>query len=389
MKKRPYLFFLSDTTGYRVGNIVQGILQECHRAKVGLLWREHDNFQLQALGHMPLGAVVWGKMNSIEPLLRSIGDRFPVVSTISHTLERPFYTVVPDPVDVARQAAGHLVGEGLRNFIFVGSRRNLAAQLRHAAFQAEILRRGLEAKVHFFNVELADRFWGADSERGQAFVRFLRRTSLPVGVFAFNDQTAASCLECAEMAEIRVPHEMAIVGVDDHPIFSRMIMPLSTVKIDYTEIGRVAANLLLKPRPGRAGAKESFHRFVGGQLIVRQSSRLRLLSDSRLARALEYVHENYQLPLSLPDLAKRAGMSRASFAHHFQRAAGESPIRYLVHLRLAQAKLMLAESVQTVSEISHHVGFTDQGYFTRAFKREIRLTPTEYRRRHMLRRLTV
>lgn len=385
--KRRFILFVSNTTGFRVGSIVNGILHECHRSNIGLLWREFDHCDLKTLRDRPLGVVVWGKLASIEGLLEEINGRFPIVSTISHTLNLPVHTVVPDPVAIATQVAAHLVEEGLRNFIYVGAKKNPAAQLRAKAFEKELHRRLGVVKVTFFNADLEDRFWGADTDRGHAFIQLLRKSPMPVGVFAFNDQTAASCLECAELAGIRVPQQMSVVGVDDHPIFSRMYLPLSTVKVDYAEIGQMAVRLLLKAKSERRGAISAQRHFVGGQLIVRESSRPRLVGDAQISRGLHYLHEYFAKPISLVELAAQAGMSRASFAARFHRAVGVPPMRYLSNLRLDQAKLLLAESPLTISEIAFRVGFEDQGYFTRAFKKNLRTTPSEFRHAKSLKRL--
>lgn len=385
--KRQYLLFVSNTTGYRVGSIVSGILQECHKSNIGLLWREYDHCDLKTLRDRPMGVVVWGKQANIEGLLKEIDGRFPVVSTISHTLNLPVHTVVPDPITIANQVAAHLVEEGLRNFIYVGAMKNPAAQLRAKAFEEELIRRLGAANVTYFNADLEDRFWGADTDRGHAFIQLLRKSPMPVGVFAFNDQTAASCLECAELAGIRVPQQMSVVGVDDHPIFSRMYLPLSSVRIDYSEIGQIAVKVLLKAKRDRKGSANPQRHFVGGQLILRESSRPRLVGDAQISKGLHYMHEHFADHLSLIELAQQAGMSRASFAARFQRALGIPPMRYLSKLRLDQAKLLLAESPMTISEIAYRVGFEDQGYFTRAFKKILLTTPSEYRRTKSVKRL--
>lgn len=386
--KRRYILFVSDTTGYRVGNIVNGMLKECHEHNISLLWREYENCNISVLREQPLGVVVWGKRASIEGLLKVVGGQFPLVSTISHTLDLPVHTVVPDPGTIARLVATHLVDEGLRNFIYVGSRKNPAAQLRAQIFEAALRQRLGSTKVVFFNVEIENRFWGADTDRGHGFINLLRKTPLPVGVLAFNDQTAASCLECAELAGIRVPQQMSIVGVDDHPIFSRMYLPLSTVKIDYGDIGRRAVGILLKIGRGRPTVTSPQRHFVEGELIVRESSRPRLVGDERVSKALCHVHEHYAERLTLVDLAKQAGMSRASFAARFNCATGDSPMRYLGKVRLDRAKLLLTESPLTISEIAYQVGFEDQGYFSRSFKKAFHTTPSEYRHLKGVKRLT-
>jgi AraC-like DNA-binding protein len=253
--------------------------------------------------------------------------------------------------------------------------------LRAQEFQAElqrILRRNVP--LEFFDADLGERFWGADSELGQSFIRLLKRATAPLGLLALNDQFAASCMECAEAAGVRVPQELSIVGVDDHPIFTQMYQPLSSVKIDYQAIGRKAVSLILQLQPGSKRADIPLRHFIGGQLIVRQSSRPRLLGDEHISKALHHLHENFSKPVTLVELSRMAGMSRTSFATRFQRAVGQAPIRYLITLRLTQAKLLLVESTLTISEVAYRVGFEDQGYFTRAFKKLSGATPTDFRR---------
>lgn len=379
---RQNLLFVSNTTGYRVGRILQGVLQECRKSKLSLLWRESDQTGPETFHRPPHGAIVWDKLSNIERLRKSLGPAIPVVSTIGHTLDLDLPTVIPDPVSISRQVAGHLVEEGLRNFVFVGPVNSPSALLREQAF-AEELKRLLGEGPQFrrFSTDFGERFWGPYTERGKAFIKMLRAAELPLGLFAFNDQIAASCLECADFAGLQVPQQVSIVGVDNHPIFTQLYQPLSSVQVDYEEIGRTAVKLILQMQLSRSHTwHRRDHHFVPGTLVVRQSSRPRLLGDPPISQVLHHLHAHFNEPVTLVGLAKTAGMSRASFALRFQRAVGHAPIRYLINLRLQQAKRLLAESALTVAEISYRVGFEDQGYFTRAFKKLYRTTPTDYRR---------
>jgi AraC-like DNA-binding protein len=190
-------------------------------------------------------------------------------------------------------------------------------------------------------------------------------------------------MECVEAAGLRVPQEIAIVGVDDHPIYTKMYQPLSSVKISYEEIGRRAVGLIQEWRaPGIRREQAPKHCFVPcDELVVRQSSRPRLLGDEQISRALHFLHERFSEPLSLQQLAAVAGVSRTTFTLRFKSAVGDSPNQYLVDFRLQQAKLLLSESMLTVSEIAYRVGFNDPGYFARIFKRTCGVTAKEFRTR--------
>jgi LacI family transcriptional regulator len=376
---RPFVLFVSNATGFRVGRIMHGVAQECRKEKLGVLWRDSDYCDVRSMRRRPAGIIVWDKLANVEKLIATASG-VPIVSTIGLTLDLSIPTVAADPVGIAEKVAGHLVDEGLRNFLFVGPKNHPAARLRAAAFERALRQQLGIVRLQTFNAEFDDQFWGADTERGEAFIALVREEALPLGIFAFNDQIAASCMECVEVAGLRVPQEISIVGVDDHPIYTKMYQPLSSVTVDYEGIGRLAVTLIQQLRSPKRSAKECLHHFIGGEeLLVRQSSRPRLLGDEQISRALHFLHARYREPVTLSQLANVAGMSRTTFTLRFKRALGQSPNQHVLDLRINEAKLLLAETTSTVSEIAYRVGFNDPGYFARIFKRRCALTAKAYR----------
>src|SRR5687767_13158713 len=134
---RPYVLFVSNATGFRVGRIMHGVAQECRKENLGLLWRDSEYCDLRTMRRKPAGIIVWDKLANVKKLLAGAGS-VPVVSTIGLTLDLPMRTVAADPENIARQVASHLIDEGLRNFLFVGPAKHPAARLRSAAFGAAL-----------------------------------------------------------------------------------------------------------------------------------------------------------------------------------------------------------------------------------------------------------
>jgi AraC-like DNA-binding protein len=105
-------------------------------------------------------------------------------------------------------------------------------------------------------------------------------------------------------------------------------------------------------------------------------------ADRHLLRAKDLADGRYFEPLTVDDLARAAGLSRAHFSREFRRAFGESPHAYLLTRRLERAASLLRSTDQTVAEICLRVGLRSVGSFTTSFKRAYGVPPAAYRAAH-------
>jgi AraC family transcriptional regulator len=116
---------------------------------------------------------------------------------------------------------------------------------------------------------------------------------------------------------------------------------------------------------------------------VRLSSELELsrvgLIDRRVRRAVELMHGNMDRDLSLREIAAAANVSAFHFTRLFKKVIGTTPHAYLGTLRIEQAKLLLADSDLSVTEIGGRVGYPNPSHFTRAFRDATGLSPRAFR----------
>jgi AraC-like DNA-binding protein len=101
-----------------------------------------------------------------------------------------------------------------------------------------------------------------------------------------------------------------------------------------------------------------------------------------LLRAKDLADARYTQTIGVEDMAAAAGLSRAHFSREFKRAFGESPRSYLLTRRLERAAALLRTTDRSVAEVCLSVGLNGIGSFTSSFKRNVGLTPTEYRAAH-------
>jgi AraC-like DNA-binding protein len=156
--------------------------------------------------------------------------------------------------------------------------------------------------------------------------------------------------------------------------------------------GRVAPIAQLEPDDERAAP---FHRLIDAAcagadrlaLEVALTEALGALASiggrpdhSRpVRRAMEYLRERLDDPITLADLADHAGLDKFHLCRAFRAQIGMPPHRYLTHLRIARAKQLLRRGVRA-SDVAPLVGLSDQAQLTRHFKRLVGTTPARYGR---------
>ena len=96
-------------------------------------------------------------------------------------------------------------------------------------------------------------------------------------------------------------------------------------------------------------------------------------------RVMAYIHEHYADPMSRTDLARQVALSEDYLTACFRKELGVTPITYINRFRINQAQQLLLDTDKSITEIALDVGFSDSSYFSRVFRREVGLSPTDYR----------
>ena len=96
--------------------------------------------------------------------------------------------------------------------------------------------------------------------------------------------------------------------------------------------------------------------------------------------AMEYIRSHFQEDLTVAKLAQYVGLNRSYLTTVFQNTINMSPQQYLMRFRMEWAAKMLCEDKLTVGEIARSCGYPDPLTFSKAFKRTLGVTPTQYRR---------
>ena len=104
--------------------------------------------------------------------------------------------------------------------------------------------------------------------------------------------------------------------------------------------------------------------------------------DARMEKAENYIETNYSYPVTVEDVADYVGISRSHLFRSFQTYMNCSPKEFLSQYRIKQACRLLKETDLSVSAIAYSVGFENNLYFSKAFRKQKQISPTLYREKH-------
>lgn len=149
-------------------------------------------------------------------------------------------------------------------------------------------------------------------------------------------------------------------------IFLQIIQELKLCRDDYEEL---AVNYLQQL-------------FVLIHRQIRQTPREKsqfLLEE--IDSAIRYFHENYHTPISIEEYASSHHMSISWFIRSFKKYTGSTPTQYILSLRISNAQTLLDSTNYNITEIAEIVGYDNPLYFSRLFKKQCGMSPSDFRNR--------
>ncbi|MFD2703502.1 helix-turn-helix domain-containing protein [Paenibacillus shunpengii] len=107
-------------------------------------------------------------------------------------------------------------------------------------------------------------------------------------------------------------------------------------------------------------------------------------SNSTLQKTKEYIDQHYDENLTLERLGRMAGLSLKYYSELFKKQYGVSVTEYIATTRMEHAKQLMMDSELKLRDIAHLVGYPDEFYFSRKFKKMMGVSPSEYKKQQEL-----
>jgi LacI family transcriptional regulator len=345
---------------------------------IGDYAEQHSKWQYQLEPHVHAGAIRRGNVDGMivearDPtVIRAIMEsRIPII-TVGHTpLPDGPPAVVVDNVAVGRMGAEHLLTQGYRHLAFVPFDKAAASEQRAAGFAEGA--RGKALSCDFCS----------ESAIGNEprLERWLKSLPQPVGIMAANDRMSLEVALACRCAGLRIPEQVALLGVDNESEICRLSNPpLSSIDHGSRRIGFAAASLL--------DQWMSSHRrpadpppIVPVGVIARPSTDTLAVRDDDIVAAIQYIRAHVHEPTKVRDVMKAVQMSRRLLEIRFAAAVGRTVHQEIVRLRVERAKQLLLETDWSMAQISAACGIALPSQFSYVFRRAVGMPPLQFRKK--------
>ena len=278
-------------------------------------------------------------------------------------------SVLCDNAAVARAAADFFLYRQFRNFAFAEAPIPDAFSVeRRDAFAAAVR----PECASFANL----------SAGSPDFARWLRHLPRPCALFAANDRIAKVAADICRLSGIRVPQEIAILGVDDEEMVCNFTSPtLSSVRPAVEAGGYMAAELLDSIMRGKT--REAVHLRYGVTGIVERDSTAISSADVSSASALEsFIRKNAKADMTPESAARAVGRDSARIKRAYREAYGRTVCRGIQEARLREVQKLLQKTRVPIGAIGPMCGFGNEFYLKTLFKARFGMTMSEWRRTH-------
>lgn len=292
------------------------------------------------------------------------------------------FTTIPnitgDHIRAGRIGAQHFIQKAFKNYAFLGIKNAVWSIERCQGFKKELEKSGGVYNFFEYQKESDEGLWYYEENLKQ----WLEELPKPVAIMACDDNQAKHITEICLLQGIKIPNEIAVLGVDNDQMICLLSDPQissinqNTIKGGY-DVAQLIDRLIQDPSyPWYDIVVQPMH------ITTRASSDIFSTNNPHISRVIEEIHKNIDQKLSVQDLVDLVPLSRRSLEVLFKEITGESIYSYILGLRIDKFAAELIETNKPIIDIALELGYVDYKNISRQFRLFKGCTPGEYREQH-------
>lgn len=279
---------------------------------------------------------------------------------------------------IANLGGKHLLSQGFQRFGFFSepaTKSNGWARERADFFRKCIEEHGFQCNIYVGRYT-ASRDWQKSQE---GLKNWLRTLVPPVGIMACHDGRARQLIQACHEVGLRIPEDIAVVGVDNDDIMCELTRPpLSSIEQGTRRIGYQSAALLDQLMEGNDPPSLTCQIDPEG-LVLRQSTDVLAVDDDEVAEALRFIRRNACESVTVKDVLNHVQLSRSTLEIRFRKLLKRTIHAEIRRVQIDSAKRLLTTTSMPIKEIVGRVGISSVPYFTALISRATGKTPGKIR----------
>lgn len=312
------------------------------------------------------------------PLAPELFRKLPTIyiDPDEETLRGRHHCVINDPIPTAKLAFRELSALNCASYGYVGWNEPTPwSDGRRQVFETLVRADGKPYSAYTDNWTGADRL-----HFNRRLANWLGKLPKPCGVFAANDDTASQVADACHFSGLEIPQQVAILGVDNLEIIcENAITSLSSIEIDFCQLGRVCADFLADLLTNPKLPPEN-RLFGPSRVVRRQSTRNLTHADPRITRVLERIRREACLGLTAANVIADIGLCRRAAEQRFRKMTGSSILEEINRIRLDHVFTLLKKPDFPISLIAQQCGWQTDVFLKKLFKRTTGMTMREWRK---------
>lgn len=327
----------------------------------------------------PDGIIMRNSMITKELLAMKV----PTIIALHDSTVPPNMPVIKtDSFSISKMASEHLISKGYKNFAFCGFDNYEWSNQRKIFFSQFIEESGSKAFLYHSKKKNKTHDWKIEQLQ---VINWIKSLPKPVGIMACNDDRGQHILEVCKLIGLKVPDDVAVIGVDNDPMICTIgNPPLTSVALNIELAGYETAKLLDRLMSGE--------KMKGQQIIVsptfvvqRQSTDNLAIDDADIVNAVRFIKENAAKKINVDQIVNSTSVGRRVLERKFKKYIHKSICSELRHVRIEMISKMLIETDLPISEIVSQFSFSDMEHISRYFRKEKGMGLTQFRKLNRLR----
>lgn len=284
--------------------------------------------------------------------------------------------ITGDYIATGEMAADLFISKGFRNFAFFGYNEVCWSDERCRGFWKRLETFGMGHFFAEYDGQNIDNLWYYESV---GLKQWLLELPKPVAIMACDDNQANILLEACNSCGLKLPDEVAVIGVDNDEILCNLSNPtLSSIDVDIARGGYEAAKMAMRMlRDKNYMGEDIVLKPVG--IVNRLSTSVFATQDKQVLKALLFIHQNIDKKINVNDVLEVVPLSRRLLEMRFKKEVGETIYTYISRARIDRFAQLLLTTNDSVTDIVISMDEEDSKSISRRFKELRGMTPSKFR----------